>query len=884
MAAKNYSKALIRLAEGTSKSLGKVKNVTLSWGQLASRLNDPQRSGERVKEYQKMSVDERNKLKGANGWFLGGHCDDGRRKKSAIRERDVLTFDLDDSNVEQLEDLQMEISGISDYEWYAHTTRSHTAESPRLRIYVLLNKPIPADQYSAATRIFAQKLDPTLDTVDHVSYRIAQLMYLPTASKNGEFAFIHNKGQALNVADMLESFGDWEDFTKLPFSEKQGQQRPAADKAENPHEKDGIIGAFCRAYDVETAISEFLSDVYAPSAEQSNKPRYTYLGGSGANGVVVEDEGLFIYSHHGTDPCGERLCNAWDMVRLHKFADLDVESKADTSPGNMPSFKKMAEFAKDQPSVKKELMQDRYDILAMFKDVSAEDSYTPEDQDEQEAEDDSEDLGGTPTKGFEDERVPQKLKPPASDWYSTQLEIDVQGRIVPTLHNVAMIIQCDPRLWGCVALNEFTKKVVLRRSIKTRTPSVKNQICEDLANGTAWGDIHDDTVRAILEAPTEITTQGWGLKVSDRDLRSAANLAAEANLFHPIKEKFHGLEWDGKERLARLFIDYLGAEDHPYYRETATLICLASVARIYHPGHKFDFAPILSGAQGIRKSTFIAALFGDDLTGELSTRLSDMKTAVEQMFGKLCLELPELAAMQKSESEDTKHFMTIQVDRVRLAYARRVQEFPRQCVFMGTTNSTAYLKDRTGNRRWWPIAVQVNQIDTGRLAAESEQIWAEAVYLYWELRKKHGPSSLPLFMQDPESCEFALALQGEFREESKEESMAAEIDEWANTPQPLSLLLGEVTHGALAGSDEPMVVPVELCLAEVWEKALGQEPSRYLTGARNGNILAGAMRELKDWSRSPAKRPTRSHGRQRTYYRLDANGQERKQGHRIVDL
>ncbi len=193
-----------------------------------------------------------------------------------------------------------------------------------------------------------------------------------------------------------------------------GRGKQLAGKAENPHEKDGIIGAFCRAYDVETAIAEFLPDVYAPSDDVSNKPRYTYLLGSGANGVVVEGDGLFIYSHHGSDPCGKRLCNAWDMVRLHKFSDLDADSKADTSPGLLPSFKKMAEFAKLQQPVREELLVEHYNLIAMIDEMYAEYLDTPADQKEQAAEDGLEDLVGTPTKGFEDERVPQKLKPPAS--------------------------------------------------------------------------------------------------------------------------------------------------------------------------------------------------------------------------------------------------------------------------------------------------------------------------------------------------------------------------------------------------------------------------------------------------------------------------------------
>ncbi len=882
MAVQKHRKRLIRLAEGTSRSLGKVKNITLSWSQLADRINTPLKSAERFKEYQKMSVDQRNKLKGANGWFLGGHCDGGRRKKNAIQERDVLTFDLDASDPEQLEDLTMGCSGISDYEWYAHTTRSHTSESPRLRIYLLLSAPIPAGQYSAACRIFAQKLDETLDSVDHVSYRIAQLMYLPTVSKNGEFEFIHNPGKPLDVASMLEDFGDWEDFTKLPFSEKQGQQRPSADKAENPHEKDGIIGAFCRAYDVEEAIAKFLPDVYAPSGDFSNKPRYTYLLGSGANGVVVEDDGLFIYSHHGTDPCGERLCNAWDMVRLHKFSDLDVDSNADTSPGQLPSFKKMGEFAKDQALVREELMKDRYDLAAMFDDVPEGESYTEEDQEEQEAEDDLLDLVGTPTKDFHDERTPKKPKAPAKDWQSTLLEIDVQGRVIPTLHNIAMIIRYDPRLWRCVAFNEFTQRTVLRRSIKTKTPSVTNMICSDTLNGSDWTDIHDDTLRAILEAAGGETLQGWGMKVSDRDLKSAINLAAQANRFHPLKEKHHKLDWDGVARLSTLFIDYLGTEDHPYYRETAELICLASIARIYHPGHKFDFAPIISGAQGIRKSTFIQALFGRERTGELSTHLADHKTAVEQMLGKACLELGELAAMRKSESEETKAFMVIEVDRVRLAYDRRVQPYPRQCVFMGSTNSTAYLKDRTGNRRWWPVACKLSQINTEKLEAEHDQIWAEVVHRYWELRQKYASHKLPLYLQSKEARTKALELQEEFREESFEESMAAEIEHWLDTPRPLSVFLGETIHEALAGEDEPMVVPVEVCLPQVWVDALGGDMSRYGGNRQICYQVGAAMREVDGWHISGGRHDTLNYGRQRTYVRRDVTHIERATGHRIV--
>ena len=113
-------------------------------------------------------------------------------------------------------------------------------------------------------RLLAFLLDPTMDTVDDVSYRPAQMMYFPSISSDGEFIFHHNPGELCDGEAVLEGFPEWRDFTKLPYSEKQGQKRPSAKKAEDPTTKPGIIGAFCRAYDIPAAIDKFLPDTYAP--------------------------------------------------------------------------------------------------------------------------------------------------------------------------------------------------------------------------------------------------------------------------------------------------------------------------------------------------------------------------------------------------------------------------------------------------------------------------------------------------------------------------------------------------------------------------------------------------------------------------------------------
>lgn len=862
-----YAKRLIRLAEGQPTSLGKVKNITISWGQLGRELESPVRTGEKFRHYQKLSNDERNRLKNVNGWYLGGHCEGGRRRRDAIKERDILTFDLDDSSWQQLEDLRDGITGISGYEFYAHTTRSHTAESPRLRIYVLLEKPIAAEKYDAACRIFSQMLDPTLDSVDDVSFRVAQLMYKPTCSKDGEFDFIHNPGIPLAAGSMLDAWGDWRDYTKLPFSEKQGQKRPSAKKAEDPRTKDGIIGAFCRAYDVETAIAEFIPDIYSPGDQHSTKPRYTYNLGSGANGVVVEDDGLFIYSHHGTDPCGDRLCNAWDMVRLHKFEDLDADAPENTSPSKMPSFKAMVALAEKNPAVREEMVAAKYDLVAIFDDVADDEADTEQN--------DLEDL-------IAPAGAPKKPERPKKGWPARELETDMQGNILPTLHNVATIVRNDPRLWGVVGRNEFTAKIVARRTLQSKLEIVPSIIVEDRVNGLPWQDLHDYSIRALLEAPAGEGKRGYSLRVTDRDLNASVVLAAQHHKFHPVKEYFEAQRWDGEERVERIFIDYLGCPDEPYYRETIRLFLIAAVARIYRPGHKFDFAPILSGAQGIRKSTFIKALFSEEWTGELSADFSDHKTLVEQMLGKLCQELPELSSMRKSESEHTKAFMTIQVDEVRLAYERRVAPFPRQCVFMGTTNASEYLKDQTGNRRWWPIPVLKPVIDTDRIVAERDQIWAEAVHLYREMCRHHDSRSLPLFLTDESAIERAITLQDEHREENPEEGTAALIAEWANTPRPLSVFLGETEKANFVDEDEPLVVPTVICVQQVYIEALGGDARQYAGNPMLAQRIGAAMRRLEGWRKSGGRPYMRHYGQQRVMVREDSTPEERERGYRIV--
>jgi hypothetical protein len=394
-----YASKALRISLGT-KNLGRVKNQKKSWEWFLKNLSVPTITKERFEDYLKLTVEQQARLKNVNGYWIGAHCDDGIRSKKTIHERDSITFDIDDAPAEIIELVEMGLTGLSHFEFLAHSTRKHCVEKPRIRMIFPLKEALTADKYTAAARILAAMWD--IDFVDPVSFRIAQMMYLPSHSVDSDWFFHHNQGMLVDAEKLLADFGDWQDYAKLPYSEKQGKVRQSASKAEDPTAKRGLIGAFCRAYDIETAIAEFIPEIYTPGDGHSDKPRYTYTGGSAANGAVVEDDGLFLYSHHGTDPCGDRLVNAFDMVRVHLYGHLDKgkeESGEDFNPTSLPSYKAMIQSIANDAKVLAEYNPGLAD--AFEEDDVGEVEIVDQDEESDDVDQDIEDLLGAPAPGFD---------------------------------------------------------------------------------------------------------------------------------------------------------------------------------------------------------------------------------------------------------------------------------------------------------------------------------------------------------------------------------------------------------------------------------------------------------------------------------------------------
>ena len=329
----------MKIAYGKSCNAKVWKNSTIDWADLCTKLQTTVRTSETVAEYQKMSKPDKKKAKDRGG-FVGGFLQDGRRGKENVKSRSMLTLDNDNAEPGFIERFGSEC----EYAAVLYTTHGHTSENPRVRIIVPLAEDISPDAFVAAARYFAARWG--INQFDECSFKVNQLMYWPSTPVDGEYICKVVEGQFLDAMKFLEEIPDWRDCSKWPVSVREKKVRAnEGKKVEDPLNKGGVIGAFCRAYSIQDAIVKFLSDVYAVSEKEG---RYDYIPGEGTAGVVVYDD-KFAYSHHATDPAGGKLLNAFDLVRIHRFCNLDEKR----------SFLKMKELAEADELVKEILEKEK---------------------------------------------------------------------------------------------------------------------------------------------------------------------------------------------------------------------------------------------------------------------------------------------------------------------------------------------------------------------------------------------------------------------------------------------------------------------------------------------------------------------------------------------
>lgn len=300
------------------------------------------------------------------------------------------------------------------------------------------------------------------------------------------------------------------------------------------------------------------------------------------------------------------------------------------------------------------------------------------------------------------------------DSWTNQLTFSKTG-VVANAANLDLIFKNDNNLKGLFGMNLFEGKLSLMFSAPWRA----------IAEPTFVKDVDYAGLRQYLDFYYGISSSG---KVED-----TMNLCAYNNEFHPIRDYLNSVKWDGVKRVDRVLIDYMGAKDNAFNKAAFRKFLLGAINRVFNPGYKFDYVLILVGLrQGEGKSTLASMLAGRWFSDSFLSFVG--KESFEQLQGSWIIEIGELAGMRKAEVESIKHFITKRVDKFRPAYGRVVEEYPRQCVFFGTTNEMEFLKDTTGNRRFWPVKCDVKQAARSIWEAEFvqsvHQIWAEAMEYY----------------------------------------------------------------------------------------------------------------------------------------------------------
>ncbi len=802
-----FNRQLIIATAGSRDSLSWPAS-RIWWSELIDRLRTPVRSNETLAEYLAMEKKDQDALKDVGG-FVGGMLAGNRRRSGAVLGRDIIALDLDAIPANGTNDalLRLESLGCA---YVVYSTRKHRPEAPRLRALILLDRTVTADEYEAIARKIASFIG--INLCDPTTFQPHRLMYWPSCCSDSEYVYYY-ADRAFAAADgILRMYTDWKDMSQWPQVPGAYNHRAMATKQGDPTTKPGIAGAFCRRYNVLTAMEAYLPGLYTPTDDPA---RYTYSQGSTAGGAIIYDDGTFLYSHHATDPCSGKLVNAFDLVRLHKFADLDDAATSDTPVGRMPSYTAMRKLAVEDPAVTAILNQDRYEAAVEEFKRPAETSVAPEAE---------------------------------TDWMS-RLSVHARtGLPEKTINNVKTIVQNDPLLKDRIRLDTFAD------AYKGQGP-LPWELRRQTSGIFDWTDRDDRGLRCYIETV-------YGIRGKDL-VDDGLGEAAAALAYDPVRQYLDACVWDGVSRLDTLYIDFLGAEDCEYTRAVTRKAFVAAVARAYAPGTKFDTMTVVCGPQGIGKSTLFSRMGLSWFTSAI--RSFENKTASELLQGIWICEIEEMEAFDRSDVKAVKAFITKLEDHYRAAYARKTEKHPRRCVFFGTTNDHSYLKDPTGNRRFWPVDAAITKPSLSAFReltpAAVAQIWAEAIMRY----QLGEPLILPDHLEEEadrrrEEHFDTDPLQGQI-----EEFLGREIPEdwskWDQSRRSMYWATGPTEGMKLIARDRT-------CAAEIWRECLG---NRAAIPKAEGHRINRILEKTRGWERASTIKMGGGYGTQKGFRRVETS-------------
>lgn len=804
------------ISEANNRLSKQWVTTEITWSEFVDRLGKPKVTAETLDEFLSYSKSKQDDIKDVGG-FVGGKLKGNLRRNGAVESRCLITLDLD--NLAYEDDTKI-IKTLNSLEcaYAVYSTRKHQTTKPRIRVIFPLAEDVSADEYEPIARKVASFIG--LRYCDPTTFQAVRLMYWPSHSIDSDYVFTYADKPMLDGAAILNMYADWKDVTSWPeVPDAQKLHQNMLKKQENPLEKEGMVGAFCRRFNIYQAIDEFLPGTYEPCDVAD---RLTFTGGSTTAGAIVYQDGLFLYSHHATDPCSQKLVNAFDLVRLHKFGHLDIQAEVNTPVAKLPSWIAMKEWVMAKTDVRKDLLKERQQkALAEFSIVN----------------DKNEEI-------LEGEIVED------DDNWKDNIQYSADGmKALSTLSNIILILRNDKELKFKIFKDIFSSRILVRDGVpwdrKFETPD------------RIWTDTDDAGLRWYLESNYGITSTN---KIID-----GVNLIAEENAENKVATRLQSTQWDGEKRLETLFIDYLGCEDNVYTREVSEKSLVAAVRRAIYGGIKWDNMPILIGPQGVGKSTFLKILGMDWYNDSLVN--VEGKDACEIIQGSWILEMGELSSLRKSELNLVKNFLSRTDDIFRASYGRRAQKYPRRCAFFGTANDTNFLRDETGNRRFWPIDCFIHspiKSIFNNLKDELDQIWAEAC----ELAKKEF---------------YSLVLSKEAEKIAKEEQEAHSEDnifkgiilDYLDKKIPKNwnsldafakrTFLDEYETMSKQYDENDLILRDKVCAAEIWEEAL-KNSIRFMKKSDSIEINK-VLVSLNEWEKMKTSSKFGKYGVQRGYRR-----------------
>ena len=815
------------IAVGRSRRDTEWHNTAVTWGKLKELLRH-RRTTCTLREYQQLSKEEQGRIKDVGG-FVGGELKaDGRRTADNIKCRTLLTIDVDHAT-------KLPTKIAPRYALIVYSTHSHTPEAPRYRVVAPLSRPCNDIEYQAVAHRMAEGLG--VDIVDMTSCEPPRLMYWAAAPKDTDVFYYQQDGEPVDVDAVLATYKDYTNAAEWPGTPQGGTPRvgrprttprDTSARMEDPRTKDNIVGSWCRTYDCIDVLEQMIPNLYKPAGFN----RYTHVGSSSWGGLCVYDNGTFCYSYHESDPIGGQLLNAWDLYRLTHYAHLDAQAAATTRIDRLPSYTAMAEYALTIPEVKQ-------DYLAHSKARNTADL-------------------GEVGFSFADTATPEDNEDDPDDWLS-ELATDAKGNIANTLTNYALILKHDPNaIKGRVVYDEFKgeKRVV-------------GNLPWERTDGTSWTDADTACLALYIDRTYKLRSKDY--------LTMMLDAVTQGNDFrcNMVQEFIEQAQWDGTPRVDNLFIKYLGAEDSDYSRMITRKSLVACVARAYKPGIKYDQITVLVGSQGIGKSSILRKLAGGgDLFMDSFTMDARSTKMQEGVRGAWIIEIPELEGFYKQDMNVIKSFVSKQSDIYRPAYGREQIKVPRTCVFFATTNDGDFLRDSSGNRRFWILQCGEPQAPLSELTShEVAQVWAEAKVIFdsgeerlylnkeegEELAKRQRDYDMDNDLLGELQAFLEILLPSDWEEYSKLERRAYIQAYKSGTPYYRRTEYGDVQR------IEGDVQRTEVSAVEVLNEFFAEDNGRANIQTRKANNL---LRKLENWREGNRRRLSGGYGGQKCYYKI----------------